>query len=323
MIPYRGGLPDAPSIVIHRASHNVAHNQDQIRRGEMRSEEDLLESATIVLKKQQGWSDPITFEECTTGATNRSYKVESSGRRAFLRLLKTPMPPGVDRVAERVAFSSAADAGIAPPILYQDSAMLLTGYLEGVNLIPVEDKELSLVVALARSVHALPPLPRDFDPWEVAIRQLGELRIPVTTLEAPVRRFLEERKAIEGALDLLPRTPSHNDFHGGNIMKVAGTLYLVDWEYGGTCYETYDLARFATFHQVSTGKCRELLTMYYLRLPSREEERGFFLLYSLSVFSSIVWLRARIEEGHPMRGEFERRLPGRVELLGTLVREFL
>jgi len=288
----------------------------------MSSAEDLLERARVVLKEQQGWSDEIISREVTIGATNRSFVLHSSSSHAFVRLFRYPTPTGVDRNVERAAYEEAAREGISPPLLYADDAMLISDFIRGKNLIPVVEEDIPLVVELHRKVHSLSLSARAFDPWSVLDYELKRARL--TLEEEPVQRVVSAREWIEERLEQLPKSFSHNDFHGGNILKTeSGKLLLVDWEYGGTCYETYDLARFATFHQLDGSKCQEILSLYLRRPPSEEEEHGFFLLYILSVLSSIVWLKGRIGEGHEMSEEFHRRLPPRIRLLDDLTQQYL
>lgn len=290
----------------------------------MSSAEDLLERARIVLKEKQGWSDQIQSREVTIGATNRSFVLHSSSSYAFVRLFRVPTPAGVDRKVERTAYEMAARAGISPPLLHADDEMLISEFVEGTNLIPLAEEDIPLAVELNRKVHSLPLELRVFNPWEVLECQLQRLTLKVAALEGPIQRVLGARQWIEERLEQIPKSFSHNDFHGGNLLKTdRGELFLIDWEYGGVSFELYDLARFVTFHQLEKGKCRELLSLYLLRAPLRQEEHGFFLLYILSVLSSIVWLKARIGEGHPLSEEFQTRLPPRIRLLDELAEEYL
>ncbi len=171
------------------------------------------------------------------GRTNRSYLVEGDGRRWVLRI-GTPEAAalGIDRRREHALFRAAAQAGLAPPLLWADTArgLLISRHLAGERLSPaaLDVPRRAALLGLLGAVRELPPAGAAFD------------------YAACVRRYLapgeEATSTLADCLDTLQATAAggvcHHDPGPWNVIFVGGRPWLLDWEFAAFGAPVLDLA---------------------------------------------------------------------------------
>jgi thiamine kinase len=193
---------------------------------------------------------PYSQELLGGGKVNRSFLVRTRRGRFVVRLNdNTGLDPGLDRDREIALHGVAAEAGIAPHIIYAcpDRSCLITDYVEGRLWTPhyfTRMRDLRALGQRLRTLHGLnaPPLPR-FDPMVAARRYADAIARArpeeVPRLESLLARGVEALQASDSA----QREPCivHNDLHEGNVLT-ADRVYLIDWEYAQRGDPLLDLA---------------------------------------------------------------------------------
>jgi len=193
---------------------------------------------------------PYSQELIGGGKVNRSFLVRTRRGRFVLRLNENAVfDPGLDRTRELALHTAAANAGIAPQVVYADPecSCLITDYLDGRLWTPHYFTRMRDLRSLGQRLRALqavapPTMPR-FDPIAAA-RRYADLIIAGDPDEAGRIQFL-----LAAGADALTRTgasqraPSivHCDLHHGNVLT-ADRVYFIDWEYAQVGDPLLDLA---------------------------------------------------------------------------------
>jgi thiamine kinase-like enzyme len=188
------------------------------------------------------WQGRPDIEPVTAGRTNRNFTVRDGDRRYFARVGTEIPQHGISRAVERRCATLAAQAGIAPEVIYAEGGIMITTLVSGETLdiaSAQEPQTMARIAGLLRRLHAIPrqdDLP-DFCPVAVSQRYLSLL--PDAVL--PMRRG-----RIAACLALLPSLPSqcliHADLIPENFIGDGDRLWLVDWEYAGNGVPATDLA---------------------------------------------------------------------------------
>jgi thiamine kinase len=193
---------------------------------------------------------PYSQELIGGGRVNRSFLVRTRRGRFVVRLNEnTETDPGLDRERELVLHKAAAQAGIAPNIVYAaaDRSCLITEFVEGRLWTPhyfSRMRDLRSLATRMRALHAItpPPMPR-FDPLAAA-RRYVDLVVRQDPGEDGRLRALLERGLEAYERSGSARRPAcivHNDLHHGNVLT-AERVYFIDWEYANVGDPLLDLA---------------------------------------------------------------------------------
>ena len=253
-----------------------------------------------------GWDrDTANIEELRGGLTNRVYHVRSGGRECVLRLTAPghPVLHGIstsmykpadnsgtfdlDRSCESAILKTAGVAGIAPALLYADSAagILVMEYLHG-RVWQESDlgsrENIEALAELLRRVHALPPCGSRFDLAGHARNYEGHLREnhDLYAFAANCVRIISQSPMHESV------ACCHNDIVTANIID-SGGLKLIDWEYACDNDPMFDLASAIGFHDLDEDRQQLLLSAYAGGAASELKER---LAEQVRVFDAIQWL---------------------------------
>jgi thiamine kinase-like enzyme len=226
---------------------------------------EVIDDALRALEPELGppESEPVPLEG---GITNRNYRVRFAGRDCVVRLPgKDTDLLGIDREAARAATMAAAEIGIGPDVVAFEPTRgcLVTGFIEAR---PVSADELRAripeVAAALRAIHAGPPLPATFSPFERTARYERTARerggsIPASYAE--VRAAADDIAAVlDGA-----SVPCHNDLLTANFLDDGERLRILDWEYAGMGDPFFDLANFSSHHELSGPEMEALLAAYF------------------------------------------------------------
>jgi hypothetical protein len=163
--------------------------------------------------------------------------------------------PGLDRSREFALHTAAAQAGIAPQIVYADPNhfSLITEYLDGRLWTPhyfTRMRDLRSLGQRMRTLQSVPPpsVPR-FDPIAAA-RRYADVIVASDPDEAGRIQFLlahgAESMARSGS-SRRPPTIVHCDLHHGNVLT-ADRVYFIDWEYAQVGDPLLDLACVMTYY---------------------------------------------------------------------------
>ena len=193
---------------------------------------------------------PYSQEMIGGGRVNRSFLVRTRLGRFVLRLNdNTASDPGLDRHREIALHTAAAEAGIAPAVVYAapDNSCLITEYLDGRLWTPhyfSRMRDLRSLGQRLRTLHAIaPPSITRFDPMATArhyaddiLRQNADEASRISLLLANGAESLAR-----SGQNLRSPSVAHGDLHHGNVLT-ADRVYFIDWEYAQVADPLHDLA---------------------------------------------------------------------------------
>jgi thiamine kinase len=243
---------------------------------------------------------PYSQELLGGGKVNRCFLVRTRRGRFVVRLNEnSDLDPGLDRDRELALHTAAANAGIAPPIIYAcpDRSCLVTDYVEGRLWTPhyfTRMRDLRALGQRLRALHAIPPPSvARFDPMASA-RAYADNIIRNDPGEA-----LRMSNLLERGEDALRRSGSaqrapvivHSDLHHGNVLT-ADRIYFIDWEYAQLGDPLLDLACVMAYYPRAVAHGGLLIA------ASGLDERGVTeesLVELTRVFNLLtyLWYRAR------------------------------
>ena len=183
---------------------------------------------------------------------NTSYRVNVGGADYVLRVgSDSHRHLGIRRDHERAALLAAADAGIAPPVLYADlDGNLVSHYIAGRHWSPEDfqdQRNQERAVATLRRLHAIEGVAADGS----LARRIEALLASAAALGLArpegVNRALEQLWRFTAQREADPRYRvglCHNDFWHNNFLDDGERLWLVDWEFSGAGDTLFDIATF-------------------------------------------------------------------------------
>lgn len=243
----------------------------------------MIRPVEKVLGEIPGWED-ATYSELPGGLSNDTFLVEADGRRAVLKIdANSRQAPYNSRRAEAQIQMSAADNGLASPVLYVSDTVYMTEYLEG-NVWRIscleEDANLESLAKTLRRLHALPLTGRTFDAQAAARSYADKIENADPEL---LRRSLRVVDAMPAPFNLCC---CHNDLVAGNIIATPGIRFL-DWEYACDNDPFFDLATVVAHHELSADRAELLLDVYFDGDGKRWRERlGMYRRF----YIALLWL---------------------------------
>jgi thiamine kinase-like enzyme len=229
------------------------------------------------------------------GITNRNFRVWFGERECVVRLPgRDTELLGIDRAAERVANSAAAQLGIAPAVIAADERCLVTEYLSGA---PIDGERLrakpdSAALALRAFHDSGTRLPVRF--WvpelleryaETTRERGGALPEAYPEIQALVARIAQ-------ALPLTAPVPCHDDLLPGNLLArddEPDRAVLVDWEYAGMGHRLFDLGNLAVNNDFDAAAEERLLTAYFGEPPDQRRTAALQLFKLVSDAREGAW----------------------------------
>ena len=216
---------------------------------------------------------PRQVEELSGGLTNVNVKVTTPDGIFVARCFGSDAELlGIDRDAEHVNSSAAAEAGVGAPVIdYRaDLGMLVIGYIDGVtydNASFVHEGVIGRVADACRKLHAGQRFVSDFNMFNRQRNYLNIVRENGFALpsgyEMHEGRFQEIRAALavrdEGTV------PCNNDLLAGNFVDDGTKLWLIDYEYSGNNDACFELGNITTECELDPDQGEELVTAYYGR----------------------------------------------------------
>jgi thiamine kinase-like enzyme len=218
----------------------------------------------------------------------------------------------------------AADAGIAPPLVYfdLDGAVLLSRWAEGrcwVSQEAAAPANLQRIAALLRRVHALAvPLPaRQVTALQwMAIYDEALSRRTSSSSDPALRRAALSRAHALAELPRAPGTVCHSDLHTMNLIQQGNSLLLLDWEYAHVADPLWDLAGWCANNDFEAETQRNLLTHYLGDAPISSQWQRFRLLLALYDYICLLWSQVYLT----VRGEGANGVAERARLLDARLR---
>jgi thiamine kinase-like enzyme len=265
--------------------------------------DDVTEALEHLLGPIEGRPEPLAG-----GITNRNLKVRAGGSDYVVRLCgKDTDLLGIDRAAELQATRAAYGLGIAPEPVLQlvEPQVLVTRWIEGRVASDSELREPRLLSQVARALRSFhesgATLPVEFD----AFRLGEEYRGQTLARGGSVPEAFETARAlmarIEAALHGAEHAvvPCHNDLLTANfLLRVDGSLAIVDWEYSGMGDRYFDLGNLAVNNGLSEDDGARLLEAYWGEPPSERRLAALALMRLVSDYREGGWgmVQTRLSE---------------------------
>ena len=227
------------------------------------------------------------------GWTNAVYALQAPGRRGFFRAPRSQTPPpGVDWRRESALLAAAGD--LAAPVLFfdQETGRLATEASPGSPLDAASLKAGSCCLALGqqlRQLHAV-PYPKDatpFHPARYALRCLHRAGAQGISTDPRWQDRLEALLPYPLRSDRL----THNDLHGGNILRHGTQFTFLDWELASPGDPRFELVTLATHLGLGRRQAAALFSSYGAALPSDREWRTLETLHWLREYAWALWAR--------------------------------
>ena len=227
------------------------------------------------------------------GWTNTVYALQAPGRRGFFRAPRSETPPpGVDWAREGALLASAGS--LAAPVLFFDpgTGRLATEARPGTPLDSASLKAGPCCLALGqqlRRLHAL-PYPKDATPFHPA-------RYALRGLHRAGAQGISANPRWQGRLEALLTYPlrsdrlTHNDLHGGNVLRHGTQFTFLDWELASPGDPRFDLVTLATHLGLGRRQAAALFSSYGAVLPSDREWRTLETLHWLREYAWALWAR--------------------------------
>ena len=193
---------------------------------------------------------PYSQEQIGGGKVNRAFLVRTRRGRFVVRLNEdVAHDPGLDREREITLHTAAANASLAPHIIYAcpDRSCLITEYLDGRLWTPhyfTRMRDLRSLGQRLRQLHAIPaPALPHFDPLAAARRYADIIVSNDAQERARVQYLLDSGYSALVRSGSAQRAPTiiHSDIHHGNVLT-ADRVYFIDWEYAQVGDPLLDLA---------------------------------------------------------------------------------
>ena len=225
--------------------------------------------------------DPSEIKDKTLLAGGLSgsavYKIIVGGKPYVLKIDKTQGKGAAENLKQ------AADAGIAPPLYYQDTVegISISGFVESRPLraaLP-PDQIPGQLAEVIKKIHALPAPAGGQDVWVTVDGLIAEFR-GVGMLSGPV--FDECFAGYEKIKRIYPqdveRVFSHNDLNPANVLSDGSRVWVIDWDVAGSNDRFVDLAVAANFFIYTPGHEAALLDAYFDGRAGEVEKARFMLM---------------------------------------------
>jgi thiamine kinase-like enzyme len=250
----------------------------------------------------RGWDSGL-FTECIMvrplpgGANNQNYVVTAGDRRYALRIANQDNDRmAVDRDSARRAQSDAARIGIAPKVLAHSGSQghLLSEFVDGHALSADTIGEAEVLAAIAGTfgrLHAAQSDCRAFDPFADIDMWIADARQAGVTIPDVVTELQHRARAVRDAVDALglPKVFCHNDTVPQNFMWDTHRIILVDWDYAGHYYPSFELGSFICTADLTAEQRALFLHAYDARLDAAALAR-IELMQFVAALREIAWV---------------------------------
>lgn len=229
----------------------------------------IIEEAVSKIKDWDG--KDISIQPLSGGLTNSNFCVTVDGKPYFVRV------PGestellaIDRKNEVHNTRAAAEAGVAPPVLYHlpEYDVMILKYLGGKTMSKESLNQPGLPTRMGKSIrklHAGPRFYSDFNMFRLTEYYLKlceerNIKIPDGYWERmPTVARIEEAISFRP----LPTVPCNNDLLAENYIDDGEKLWLIDYEYSGNNDPTFELGNTCQEMEFDEAQIHEICAAYF------------------------------------------------------------
>ena len=225
-----------------------------------------------VVSKIEDWQGKdISIQPLSGGLTNTNFRVTVDGTPYFIRV------PGestellaIDRNNEVHNTKAAAEAGVAPPVLYHlpEYNVMVLKFLDGQTMSREALNEPGMPRRMAQAIqrlHAGPRFYSDFNMFRLTEYYLKlceerDINIPEGYLERmPTVARIEEAMSVRP----LSAVPCNNDLLAENYIDDGEKLWLIDYEYSGNNDPTFELGNTCQEMEFNEAQIHEVCAAYF------------------------------------------------------------
>lgn len=242
------------------------------------------------------WSGPAEASPLSGGITNHNFRVDCDGASYVARVCAEQRILGIDRRSEAMCQHQAAKLMIAPPVLHEESGILISPFLAATTLRSelVRCPEfLSRLAAQLRRLHtswdSLTGEIVYFCPFQTVRTYLGHAKTMGAPLPADIEALVEDARTLSHLIGPFRPVLCHNDLLAANLMDDGTRIWLVDWEYAGMGHPFFDLASVSGNCGLAGAEERFFLESYMGRAPSTAEVRELTILKTVSLLREALW----------------------------------
>lgn len=229
----------------------------------------VIEEVAAGVPEWQG--QDVSIQSLSGGLTNTNYKITVNGELFFVRV------PGastellaIDRNNEHHNTRAAAEAGVAPKVLYhfpEHNAMVLE-FLDGTTMSKDSLNEPGMPSQMAQAIkrlHAGPRFLTNFNMFRLTEYYLSLCRDRDIKIPNGYPERMPAVTDIEKAMSVrpLPTVPCNNDLLAENYIHDGEKLWLIDYEYSGNNDPTFELGNTCQEMQFSDEQIREVCAAYF------------------------------------------------------------
>lgn len=245
------------------------------------------------------------------GMTNHSYKITRYDNCEYLvRIPGEGTEEMINRADERKSTELGCKLGIDSPLIYfNEDGRKVMRFIHDPQPMSEEvmrrKENLIQAAAIFRKLHTCGvDTGVRFEVFEMAKlyeRIIRDGGVDLYEDYNDVKQTVMDIKAEVDKGGVAPKVPCHNDSLIGNwVLDNEGRLYLIDWEYSGMNEAMWDLSCLSIEADYKRENDIDLLTAYYGREPSKEEEKRFIAAKLYVDYLWTLWGLTRV----PYDGEF-------------------
>ena len=233
------------------------------------------------------------------GITNRNFLVHFGADDYVVRLPgKDTNLLGIDREAECLATTQAAELGIGPKVaaMFVDPPCLVTCFVQSRPLTSEQLREPERLAEVAHGLRAFHEsgltLPTDFQVYDLVREYADVARSRGGTTPAAFDEALENAGKIVKAVGGHPEhqaRPNHNDLLAANFLDAGDRVVIVDWEYAGMGDPFFDLGNFAVNNEFTDADEERLLEAYFGEPGTPRRKAALKLFRFMSDFREAMW----------------------------------
>jgi aminoglycoside phosphotransferase (APT) family kinase protein len=220
------------------------------------------------------------------------FRIVVKGSPYLLRIM-TRMNEQMDPGRIFACMNTTSDAGLTPRVRYTNAedGISITDFVEDLPLPATQ--ALHLIPCTLRTLHALPPFPKEFN--YVTAHNYFIWRFRKASL-LPQDEIDDAFTSYEQLCATYPRVDAdmvscHMDLKPDNILFDGHRIWLVDWQSGFLNDRYFDLAVAASFVVNSDAEEATYLGHYFVQPPDEYQRARFFLMrQALHMLSASVFL---------------------------------
>ena len=254
------------------------------------------------------WRSPVSIEPLVGGLCNKNFIAEASSQKYVVRVGRDIPVHGISQALVQNAMRAAAEVGVSPALRFASGPVTVSDFIDGRHLRPDDMQDDAILAGLVRRIRelhaggaAIDGLLPYFWPFQVVRIYARYLKENKSRIVADVDALANHANALERLVSPFHPIFTHNDLVPQNVMiDKAGTLFLIDWDYGAYGHPLFDVAAItANIDDDSEAIDAKILTHYFGGLNDEiwKQFRIFKLVVNLreTLWGAVQELASKLE----------------------------